>query len=341
MRRPTIIDVATRAGVSKSTVSLVLQGSKQVKPETRQRVHVAMKEIGYVYNRSAANLRSSGTGLIGLVINDLKNPFFTEFATSLQMALGSRGYAVVVANTNEDTGIQDQVIGAMLEHGVSALILSPAYGDVSSTIEAIARAGIPMMQVLRQISSDTHRFPFVAPDYLYGGQITARFLLQSGARRIAFVGGLEGRQVTQERVSGYLTAMEEQELPPLILTGQSSRSFGQSAAARLFSEHPDCDSAVCFNDLVAFGMINACHKARKEIGGAFQIIGFDDIAESAECWPALSTVCCGVNGFGQQVAETVLDWLENAVEPKEITRTPVRLIERQTTKAGVSARTTL
>jgi LacI family transcriptional regulator len=332
MRRPTIIDVATKAGVSKSTVSLVLQGSEQVKPATRQLVHTAMKEIGYVYNRSAANLRSSGTALIGLVINDLNNPFFTEFATSLQMALGSRGYAVVVANTNEDTEIQDQVIGAMLEHGVSALILSPAYGDVANSIAAIERSGVPTIQVMRQISSDYAKFPFLAPDYLTGGRMATRVLLQAGARRIAFVGGLEGRPVTHERVSGYLEVMAEQDLPPMVLTGRSSRSFGQTTAASLFKDHPEYDAAVCFNDLVAFGMINACHKAQKTIGEEFQIIGCDDIKEAAECWPALSTICCGVDDFGRQVAETVLDWLENSVEPSEVKRTQVRLIERQTTK---------
>ncbi len=82
-RRPTIIDVAKRAGISKSTVSLVLQNSPAVREETRVLVRQAMSELGYVYNRAAANMRMSNAGLIGLVINDLRNPFFTEFATSL------------------------------------------------------------------------------------------------------------------------------------------------------------------------------------------------------------------------------------------------------------------
>ncbi len=101
-RRPTIVDVASRAGVSKSTVSLVLQNSPLVRDQTRADVRRVMAEIGYVYNRAAANLRSANAGLIGLVINDLRNPFFTEFATSVQMALSARGYATVLANTDED-----------------------------------------------------------------------------------------------------------------------------------------------------------------------------------------------------------------------------------------------
>ncbi|WP_170464411.1 LacI family DNA-binding transcriptional regulator [Ruegeria arenilitoris] len=333
MRRPTIIDVANSAGVSKSTVSLVLQGSPQVKPETRKLVHAAMKEIGYVYNRSAANLRSTGTALIGLVINDLTNPFFTEFATSLQMALGSRGYAVVMANTNEDAALQDQVVAAMLEHGVSALILSPAYGDVSNTLAAVERAGIPMMQVLRKVDDADAKVPFVAPDYAAGGREATQYLIQTGARRIAFIGGLAGAEVTQERLCGYIGTMQEHGLQPIIKTGQSSRSFGYDAAVDLFKEHPDCDAALCFNDLVAFGMINACHAAQVRIGADFQIIGFDDIKEASECWPALSTVHCGVPEFGERVADTVLSWLQDAETPAQLTRTPTRLVLRQTTKS--------
>ncbi len=332
MRRPTIIDVANSAGVSKSTVSLVLQGSPQVKPETRKLVHAAMKEIGYVYNRSAANLRSTGTALIGLVINDLTNPFFTEFATSLQMALGSRGYAVVVANTNEDPELQDQVVGAMLEHGVSALILSPAYGDVSDTLSAVERAGIPLMQVLRQVDSETAKFPFIAPDYAEGGRAATQYLIDTGARNIAFIGGLDGAEVTRERLSGYIGAMKRNGLQPIVKTGKSSRSFGHEATISLFKEHPECDAAVCFNDLIAFGMINACHETQVKIGTEIQIVGFDDIKEASECWPALSSVHCGVSGFGRKVADTVLLWLQDGVTPARHTRTSTRLVLRQTTK---------
>ena len=332
MNRPTIIDVANNAGVSKSTVSLVLQDSPLVKPKTKERIQATMKELGYVYNRSAANLRMSETALIGLVINDLNNPFFTQFATSLQMELGSRGYAVVIANTNEDTTTQHQVVTAMLEHGVSAIILSPAYGDVAKTLAVIDRTQIPVMQVLRQVSRDTKKYPFIAPNYQQGGRVATRFLLETGAQKIAFLGGLEGMQVTKERFSGYLDVIESEGLSPLVLTGCSSRSFGHTAAAKLFIDHPDCDAVLCFNDLVAFGVINACLETHKEIVKEFQIIGFDDIKESAECWPKLSTVHCAVNKFGTQVSDVVLAWLQHNDIPAATTRTPVKLIQRETTK---------
>ncbi len=333
-RRPTIIDVALRAGVSKSTVSLVLQNSPAVREETRVQVREAMAEIGYVYNRAAANMRMSNAGLIGLVINDLRNPFFTEFATSLQMALSDRGYAVVIANTDENPEVQAKTVGTMVEHGVSAFIISPAYGDLSATFDAILRAGLPAMQVLRRVDPRTDLLPFAGPDYRDGSRIATRHLLDQGARRIAFVGGLEGRAVTQERMSGYLEVLNGKGIAPLVLSGRSSRAFGRDMAHKLARDHPDCDAVLCFNDLVALGMLAGCNALRRQVGDAFKVVGFDDIEEAGEAYPTLTTVRCDVAGFGRAVAATILDWLENGTLPEPERRSPVELIVRQSSRAG-------
>lgn len=331
-RRPTIIDVARKAGVSKSTVSLVLQNSPQVRAETRELVRKAMAEIGYFYNRAAANLRMANAGLIGLVINDLRNPFFTEFATSLQMALSARGYAAVVANTDEDPALQAQVVAAMIEHGVSALIISPAYGEETATFNAIARASIPAMQVLRNVESRTDIFPFAAPDYVGGSRLATEHLLRIGAKRVAFVGGLDGRAVTRERMSGYCSSLEDAGVEPLVLTGRSSRAFGREAAVRLAKDHPEVDAAICFNDLVALGMLSGCAQIGRKVGAEFKIVGFDDIEECAEAYPSLSSVHCDIAGFGERIAATVLDWLEEGVVPAPETRTPVELFIRDSSR---------
>jgi len=331
-RRPTIVDVARRAGVSKSTVSLVLRNSPLVRESTRAQVREAMADLGYVYNRAAATLRSANTGLIGLVINDLRNPFFTEFATSLQMALSARGYAAVMANTDEDPGLQAQVVAAMIEHGVAALVVSPAYGDEAATFEAIARAGIPAMQVLRQVVPDLAQFPFAAPDYARGGRLATEHLLAAGARRIAFVGGLEGRPVTQERMSGYLAALAAAGVAPVKMLGRSSRAFGRAAAGRLAAAHPEVDAAICFNDLVALGLLSGCAQIGRRVGPDFKIVGFDDIEDCAQTWPSLSSVRCGIAGFGEWTATTVLAWLEEGAVPPPETRRPVEVIVRDSSR---------
>ncbi|KMK68445.1 LacI family DNA-binding transcriptional regulator [Puniceibacterium sp. IMCC21224] len=332
-RRPTIIDVANKAGVSKSTVSLVLQKSPLVRKETRERVQAAIAEIGYIYNRAAANMRMSNAGLIGLVINDLRNPFFTEFATSLQMALSMRGYCAVVANTDESPTHQDQVVAAMIEHGVSAFILCPVYGDDSATFDAIARAGIPAMQMLRRVDDRLDLFPFAAPDYLSGSREATRHLVDAGARRIAFVGGLDGRAVSQERMAGYFEIMRHAGQQPLVLSGRASRDFGRDAARRLSTEHPEVDAAVCFNDLVALGMVSGFHEIGRQVGADFRIVGFDDIEEAADAYPALSSVHCDIAGFGARAAETLLAWLEEGKTPPPETRTAVSLSIRQSSAA--------
>lgn len=325
-KRPTIIDVATLAGVSKSTVSLVLQQSPLVRDETREEVRRAMAQLGYVYNRAAANLRSSNAGLIGVVINDLRNPFFTEFATSLQMALSARGYATVLANTDEDPALQSQVVGAMLEHGVSALIVSPAYGD-ETAFDAIARANVPTLQVLRQVVP-TSRFPFAAPDYPTGSRLATEHLLAQGARHIAFAGGLEGRAVTQLRMSGYLDTLAAKGLHPIHLPGRPGRAFGREVARRLQQDYPSVDAVLCFNDLTALGLLTGCTELGRTIGDSLKIVGFDDIEDCAQVYPTLSSVRCDIAGFGRQMAETVLDWLENDRHPPPETVTPVTLVPR-------------
>lgn len=325
-RRPTIIDVARRAGVSKSTVSLVLQASPLVREETRATVRRAMEDLGYVYNRAAATLRSANAGLIGLVINDLRNPFFTEFATSVQMALSSRGYATVLANTDEDPALQSQVVSAMIEHGVAALIVSPAYGDEEATFGPIARSGIPALQVLRQ-AVPSGRFPFAAPDYERGSRLAADHLLAKGARRIAFVGGLEGRAVTRLRMAGYLAALAQAGLPPVLLPGRPGRAFGRQAAGLLAADHPQVDAAICFNDLVALGLLAGLAQAGRDL----PVVGFDDIEECAQSFPALTSVSCNIAGFGKGIAETVLRWLQDGTAPPPETLTPVALVPRAST----------
>lgn len=330
-RRPTIVDVAKAAGVSKSTVSLVLQNSPLVRAETRADIRRVMAEIGYVYNRAAATLRSANAGLIGLVINDLRNPFFTEFATSVQMALSARGYATVMANTDEDPALQAQVVGAMIEHGVSALILSSAYGEVAPTFDQIARAGIPALQVLRRAHPDTGRFPFAAPDGPRGGRLATEHLLERGAKRIAFVGGLPGRSVTEARLTGYLQALEAAGLPPLVLEGRPVRAFGREAAARLAADHPQVDGVLCFNDLTALGVLSGCAEIGRRVGPDLKVVGFDDIEECAQVYPTLTSIRSHIAGFGQAMAGTVLAWLEDGVKPAPETYSPVELIARAST----------
>ena len=327
-KRPTILDVARRAGVSKSTVSLVLRGSDQVRPETRRAVEEAMAALNYIYNRSAAKLRGSSTELVGLVINDLRNPFFTEFAASAQMAFNEAGFSTVIANTDENPETQDQVIASMIEHGVAAFLISPAYGGGETCFEPIRRAGIPAMQVLRHADRRTDLFPFTAPDYVTGSALAAQHLLEMGSRQIAFVGGLAEREVTLKRTTGYREALAARGMQARLFPGRPSRSFGREMAVRLNREHPEIDAAICFNDLVALGMLAGFAELGVRVGQDFRLVGFDDIEECSMVYPRLSSIHCGISEFGREAARAMLGWIGEGRRPENDQCTPVELVAR-------------
>lgn len=331
--RPTILDVAKQAGVSKSTVSLVLQGSDAVKESTRVAVREAMADIGYVYNRSAATLRSSSSGLIGLVINDLRNPFFTEFAALFQMELAKNGFATVLANTDEDPKLQTRMISSLVEHGVSGIIISPSYGDEKAALAVLQAADTPTLQVFRSLNGEPPTFPFVAPDYERGGRMAAEHLIEMGCKNIAFLGGLEGRPVTEERMRGYLSVLSEAGATPVVLTGQATRSFGKTMAARLKADHPQVDGVICFNDLVALGVLSACPELGIKAGTDLRVVGFDDIEDCQDSYPPLTSVSCNILDLAKSTAAQMLDWIKNGKAPPMTARSPVQLIKRASSGA--------
>jgi LacI family transcriptional regulator len=308
---------------------LVIQESPLVKEDTRQHVRDSMQALNYVRNRAAAALRGSGTDLVGLVINDLRNPFFTEFAASAQMTFSKHGIATVIANSDEDPKIQHQVVQSMLEHEVSAILISPCYGDTRATFDAIAQSSTPTVQVLRQADSREDVFPFFSIDYGAGSQLAVEHLVSQGLRDIAFVGGQQGLAITSERMSGYQSAVEDCSIKPHIHHGRATREFGREIAFELLKTNPEIKAAICFNDLVALGMMSALAQSGVAVGQDFYLVGFDDIEECSLVFPQLSSVHCNIAGFGSRSAEMVLGWLESDEKPMALERTPVYLEIRQ------------
>jgi LacI family transcriptional regulator len=249
------------------------------------------------------------------------------------MELASKGYATVLANTNEDPDLQRSMIASLVEHGVSGFIISPAYGDDDATYSLLKSSGIPSLQVFRSLMP-CEDVPFLAPDYKRGGLLATRHLLEKGCKRIAFLGGLEGRSVTQERMSGYLTELNSHGVEPLILTGEATRSFGKQMVTTLREDHPDVDGLICFNDLVALGALAACTASGIKVGHDLLVVGFDDIEDCQDSYPALSSVSCDIPSFAKRTAEKMLAWINENTAPAPNERTGVELIVR--TSSNVS-----
>lgn len=335
--RVTVIDIAEAAGVSKSTVSLVLQGSPLVGEATRVKVNAAMRDLGYVYNRGAANLRQSNakSKIIGVVVNDLTNSFFAELAVGVDMVVQSAGFVQFLANTGESIDRQSEVIASMREHGVSGLIVSPARGTTAKDLKPLVSAGIPVVLVVRNVPGA--KVSSLVSDNRAGTVAAVEHLVSLGHRRIAFIGGFADTVVFAERLEGYRAAMAAAGLEfgeDLVVPSAPSRAGGVEAIGRamLLAEKPT--GAVCFNDAAAFGVCDGLRARGLEPGRDFAVVGFDDVIEAQTAVPALTTVAVDPQGMGRRAAQLLLKQINADKVDAEAITGAVRLVVRESCGAG-------
>jgi len=304
-QRLTILDVAREAGVSKSTVSLVLQGSRAIRSETRERVQRVIDRLGYVYHRGAANLRRQKSDVVGMVINDLTNPFFAELAVGIEHGLHRAGIVPFLANTSENPIRQIEVLRLMHEHGAVGFILCPAVGTDHEFMAEIVAWQLPIVTVMRRIPGS--RLISVMPDNRRGAFRAVQHLARLGHRRIAFLGGRVGMTVQEERCAGYCAALEAEGLevdPSLIVESMPDRAGGRDTLTTVLTTSKPPTAALCFNDLVAFGVLDSLAERGLAAGDDFAIVGFDDVKGAALA--ALTSVRVDSQALGEKAAQLLL-----------------------------------
>ena len=203
MKKVSIIDVAKHAGVSVSTVSLVLRNSPLVHTDTRARVEAELKRQRYVYNRGAANLRRRTSSSIALVINDLANPFFAEFAAGVDEALGEKGYVTLLGSTGESPERQQAVLASLMEHTPAGVILSPAEGSDAAQLHKVLDARANVLLFNRELAG-ADDWGFLGLDNQHGAQLATEHLIALGHRRIAFYGGHADSSSCRQRRAGQI-----------------------------------------------------------------------------------------------------------------------------------------
>jgi LacI family transcriptional regulator len=326
--RVTIVDIARHVGVSKSTVSLVLAGSSLVHTETRRKVQQAIEELGYVYNRGAASLRSSQSSILGMVINDLANPFFTELAIGIERACQASDFIPFIANTGETIERQAQVIRSMREHGAAGLVICPAVGSDPGEIAALTE-GLPVVFAMRRLEGG--RGSAVVPDNRAGARAAVRHLISLGHRRIAFFGGVPGMVVGEERIAGYRDALQEAGIafePSRVVEGLPTRDGGRAFVRKSLKLKSPPTAALCFSDVVAIGAIHALRDSGRVVGEDFAIIGFDDIDEAKHMSPALTSVAVDGRGLGETAAHLLMRQIRSGYYSDEMQIGEARLIIR-------------
>jgi LacI family transcriptional regulator len=331
-RKVTVSDLARGCGVSRATVSLVLRRSPLVHADTRARVEAEIRRLGYVYNRAAANLRSQTSSSVALVVNDLSNPFFAEFAAGVDETLAEAGCVTLLGSTGESVERQQSVLASLVEHAPAGIILSPADGSDGAAVARAIGEHTPVLVFNRELA--TGEWDVLALDNERGSRLAAEHLLSLGHRRIAFFGGHRASSSCLQRRTGYLAAMHAADVAPpphwLIDTAPTRLEAARQATA-LFVRDPAPTAAVCYNDAVALGLQLGLASLGRRPGQDFAVTGFDDIPEAAVSMPPLTTIATDPRARGRQAAQRIL---ERARDPSiAIARTivPAQLILREST----------
>jgi LacI family transcriptional regulator len=327
---PTLNDVARLAGVSRSTVSLVLRSSPLVADGTRERVLESMHACGYVYNRQAANLRTAGTQTIGIVVSDFTNPFYAELAAGAESVLDQSGQVAFITHTEESLPRQERFLRRMLEQRADGVLISAASGTKASAFQPFVDAGIPVVQVLRAV--DGRRFDFVSGDNRLGVSFATEHLLKLGHRRIAYLGTSVASSVSEERHAGYADALVRHGLgvdPALVTSSLPRWSDAKQAMVALLALPAPPTALVCFNDLLALGAMLAITESGRAPGRDFAVVGFDDIELAAVWRPGLTTVAVRPREIGREAGRVLLERIGGARRPAERVLLAPRLVVRQ------------
>lgn len=325
----TILHVAAEAQVSKSTVSLVLQGSPRIPEATAERVRAAAARLGYVYNRRAAELRQRASNTIGVVINDLMNPFFAEVLVGLEQRLVEAGYTVLMGHSHEDPARQAQLLHSMREQNAAGLVLCPALGTPAALPRQLKAWGIPFTVIVRTLGGSG--YDFAGSANTEGAALATQHLIGAGHRRIGFLGGVAGT-LHGERLAGYRQALEAHRIgfdAALVLQAHPNRAGGHSMLNALLDRGTGATAAVCYNDITAFGALSALGARGLRAGEDFALTGFDNVLDAAHSNPPLSTVDIRPGELGAQAAALLLARIAEPGRPRQVYCAAPQLVLRQ------------
>jgi LacI family transcriptional regulator len=331
-RRVTLADIAAGCGVSRSTVSLVLGRSPLVHAETRAKVQAELDRQGYVYHRGAASLRSRASNAVALVINDLSNPFFAEFAGGVDAALAEAGFVMLLGSSGESPERQQAVLASLMEHDPAAVILSPAEHSDPARLHRLVGARTPVLVFNRALddgAAPSHHgagWDFLALDNRRGARLATEHLLEQGHRAIAFFGGHRDSSSCGERRAGYHDALAAAGIAPdpaWLIECAPTRLEAARQAGALFARDPAPTAAVCYNDAVALGLMSGLAARGRRAGVDFALTGFDDIPEAAVSAPPLTTIAVAPRERGMQAARLVLEGL---ADPRRAARKPRSIV---------------
>jgi LacI family transcriptional regulator len=302
---PTVHDVAKLAGVSPITVSRVINNSGYISATTRDRVEMAIKEIGYVPNTLARGLRSKRTNTLALVVTDITNPYFTSMARGVEDVAGASNYTVIYCNTDESETKEEKYANILAQRQVDGVLLVPACGN-AKIINFLESNGISVVVLDRRVSGVNT--DFVRSDSEDGANRLIKLLIGLGHERIAVITGPKKVSTAVDRVKGYRQALVDAGLKEneLIYYGSFTQQSGYDFAKLAMLQSPRPTAIFAANNFILLGVVKAMRELQLKVPEDVSVVGFDDFPESMLVKPFFTAVLQPAYEMGRLAAELLL-----------------------------------
>jgi len=329
--RTTIREVAARAGVSPSTVSRVLNGndSDHMRPETKERVLSAIKDLDYTPVKAAQSLRRQHTQVIGILVPDISNSFFSRVVRGVSSVAFEKGFSALVCDSEHLVEKESRYLDILLAEGVEGIVFIPVGSPDMKRVNRLLHQGIRVVVADRRVEG----MPAVEADNRGGSQELTRYVLQLGYRRIAYIAGPQEVSTARDRLAGFQETMDEANLVPVTVRyGNFTYESGYEHAHAILKEY-QVDAIMAGNDLIAIGVIQAAEDMDLVVPEDLGVTGFDHTPLLALARPKLTTVKVPAYRFGQEVSRQLFDERgEDLVFPVQLI--PGRTCRQQRTEGG-------
>lgn len=313
----TIAGVAQRAGVSTTTVSHVINGTRRVNPETRARVEQAIAELGYRRNHAARTLAGGSSRTIGLVISGLTNTYFGPLLHAIERRVSEAGYVLVLGDSHDEAEMEERVVGSLLDRSVDGLIVAPSAGFTQGPAEQIARSEKPLVLIDRRL--DLACDQLVPEDYESVRTLTEH-LIEHGHRRIAAVAGLHGLSSSNRRVEGYRAALEAHGIEPeprLLVPGGSNTEIARDAVSSMLNDPEPPTALLSLNNAMTIGALRAIQETGLSIPSDIAIAAYDDFEWSDLFQPGLTAIAQDVARMGREAVDLLINRIQGDNGPFE------------------------
>lgn len=320
-----IKDVAKVANLSVATVSRYLNQNGYVSKNSSKRIEQAIRELDYKPSSVARSLSKKQSNIIGLIVPDIKNPYFPELARAVEDMAWSYGYTVVLCNSDDQMEKELLYLERLSQTYVAGLIVATSLLDPSVYLSI----NTPIVALDRIIDATV---PTVATDNQKGARLGGEYLLTNGARNLLCIGGPHGLKTADDRLTGFLEATDKHGLDPIVITSSFDFKVAAKAIEQCLAINPQIDGIFASSDTLAIAALHIAHKLGKRVPEELQIVGFDGIALGEMVSPPLTTVGQDLYKMGTAAATMLIEQIEGKEIKQTVLNIDPQLIVRGTTR---------